>query len=297
MSYSNPPPNTVRLIRYKGDSIIPLKLSHVKDYKYAAYAKIKDMKKIVFPEGDNDYIRKATQDMEIFEPILLEGDDTLIRACKIVAKDEADAMIAGIDYPSRDVILASRDHVGLPEGEKLFSSLFVCDFSDGSRKIIADGATCKNPTAEQLAEIIRLVYEASVKILDEVPKISILSFSTFGSGGHDPSIDKIREAIDLIRSAFPKILIDGEMQLDAAVNPRIGQKKSPHPSPVAGHANVLITPDINSGNILYKSVEQFAKAHVAGPILLGFKKPVSDLSRGSTVDDIKLTIDSILKLI
>ena len=256
------------------------------------------MKKIVFPEGDNEYIQKAAKFADGYEAVLLRNEEnSLTQACEKVTQNEGDAMIAGIDYSSRDVILAARDIIGLPEGKKLFSSLFVCDFPDGNRKIIADGATCKNPTAEQLAEIIRLVYQASVKILEETPRIAMLSFSTFGSGGHDPSIDKIREAIELTRNTIPGILIDGEMQLDAAVNPRIGKKKSPHPSQVAGYANVLITPDINSGNILYKSVEQFAKAHVAGPILLGFKKPVSDLSRGSTVEDVKLTIDSVLKLI
>ena len=256
------------------------------------------MKKIVFPEGDNEYIQKAAKFADGYEAVLLRNEEnSLTQACEKVTQNEGDAMIAGIDYSSRDVILAARDIIGLPEGKKLFSSLFVCDFPDGNRKIIADGATCKNPTAEQLAEIIRLVYQASVKILEETPRIAMLSFSTFGSGGHDPSIDKIREAIELTRNTIPGILIDGEMQLDAAVNPRIGKKKSPRPSQVAGYANVLITPDINSGNILYKSVEQFAKAHVAGPILLGFKKPVSDLSRGSTVEDVKLTIDSVLKLI
>ena len=256
------------------------------------------MKKIVFPEGDNEYIQKAAKFADGYEAVLLRNEEnSLTQACEKVTQNEGDAMIAGIDYSSRDVILAARDIIGLPEGKKLFSSLFVCDFPDGNRKIIADGATCKNPTAEQLAEIIRLVYQASVKILEETPRIAMLSFSTFGSGGHDPSIDKIREAIELTRNTIPGILIDGEMQLDAAVNPRIGKKKSPRPSQVAGYANVLITPDINSGNILYKSVEQFAKAHVAGPILLGFKKPISDLSRGSTVEDVKLTIDSVLKLI
>ena len=256
------------------------------------------MKKIVFPEGDNEYIQKAAKFADGYEAVLLRNEEnSLTQACEKVTQNEGDAMIAGIDYSSRDVILAARDIIGLPEGKILFSSLFVCDFPDGNRKIIADGATCKNPTAEQLAEIIRLVYQASVKILEETPRIAMLSFSTFGSGGHDSSIDKIREAIELTRNTIPGILIDGEMQLDAAVNPRIGKKKSPRPSQVAGYANVLITPDINSGNILYKSVEQFAKAHVAGPILLGFKKPVSDLSRGSTVEDVKLTIDSVLKLI
>lgn len=254
------------------------------------------MIKIAFPEPNNEFIRLATQDAQNYQPVPVDDDESLVTACQMLADGSVDTMVAGIDFSSRDVILTVRDIVGMPEGKKLFSSLFVCDFPDGTRKILSDGATCKNPDAEQLAEIVRLTYTASKKILDEEPKIAMLSFSTFGSGGHDPSMEKIAEAIKLVRETNPEIKIDGEMQLDAAVNPRIGEKKSPHPSEVAGHANVLITPDINSGNILYKSIEQFAKAHVAGPILLGFNKPVSDLSRGSTVEDVKLTIECMLKL-
>jgi phosphotransacetylase len=106
----------------------------------------------------------------------------------------------------------------------------------------------------------------------------------------------MQETIKLTRAAHPEIKIDGEMQLDAAVNERIAAKKAPE-SEVAGKANVLIVPDINAGNILYKSLEQFAGAKVAGPILLGFNKPISDLSRGSTVEDVILTTECLAKLI
>ena len=122
------------------------------------------------------------------------------------------------------------------------------------------------------------------------------TFSTFGSGGSDASIDKINDAISLIHSRRPDIVIDGEMQLDAAVDERIGNKKSPDSS-VAGRANVLIVPDIIGGNILYKSMSQFAGATIAGPILLGFSRPVSDLSRGSNVNDIVFTARCLNKLI
>ena len=211
-------------------------------------------------------------------------------------------------YVSRDVILGCRDGVGVKQNSasgasgKTFSSLFVCDLPNPiealstSRYIIADGATCKNPTVEQLTDIILLANEAAEKILDEAPRIAMLSFSTMGSGGKDPSMDRIREAMALAKTKNPNLLIDGEMQLDAAVNKRIGTKKAPE-SEVAGRANVLITPDINSGNILYKSLEQFAGAKLAGPILLGFDAPVSDLSRGSTVEDIVFTTECLIKLI
>ena len=253
------------------------------------------MKKIVFPEGNNEFIKQAADQLStICEPIFLNND--LDTAAKMLKNHEADAMIAGIDYSSRDVILATRDTIGLSENQKTFSSLFYYEFPDGTHLITSDGATCKNPTAEQLADIIILVHAAAKKLLSDKPKIAILSFSTFGSGGKDPFIDKTAEAIQIVRSKNPDILVDGEMQLDAAMNPRIGKKKSPD-SQVAGQANVLITPDINSGNILYKSLEHFAKATVAGPILLGFDAPVSDLSRGSTSEDILLTTRALLSLI
>ena len=261
------------------------------------------MQKILFPEANNDYIKAATTLLKgegICEPVLEESD--MIVAGKKLSEGLADAMVAGIDFSSRDVILACRDQVGVagqtdPSEKKTFSSLFVADFLDGRRYIVSDGATCKNPTAEQLADIVILVHAAAEKLLEDTPRIAMLSFSTFGSGGKDPSMDKIAEAIKLVRERNPNILVDGEMQLDAAVNERIGKKKAPQGSEVAGRANVLITPDINSGNILYKSLEQFAGAKLAGPILLGFNKPVSDLSRGSTAEDIVFTTECLVKLI
>ncbi len=261
------------------------------------------MHKILFPEAYNEFIQNAASRLRnegVCEPIMEVCD--IQKACQMVADGEVDAMVAGIDYSSRDVILACRDIIGMagpeprPGEKKLFSSLFVADLPDGKRFIIGDGATCKNPTEVQLTDIIELIHDAAMRIFDEDPLIAMLSFSTAGSGGSDPSMDKIADAITLVRQRRPDIIIDGEMQLDAAVNPRVGSKKMPH-SEVAGRANVLITPDINSGNILYKSIEQFAHAQVAGPILLGFNKPVSDLSRGSTVEDIVLTTKCLEKLI
>ena len=261
------------------------------------------MHKILFPEAYNEFIQSAVAHLHTkgeFEPIVELCD--LSKACKMLSDGEVDGLVAGIDLPSRDVILACRDVLGVagPElapGEKrTFSSLFVAKLPDGRELIIGDGATCKNPTEMQLADIVELIYGAASRILDDEPRVAILSFSTLGSGGSDPSIDKIRDAISLVRSRRPDIDIDGEMQLDAAINERVGHKKAPE-STVAGHANVLIVPDINSGNILYKSLEQFGNAQIAGPILLGFNKPVADLSRGSTIEDIEFTAECLNKLI
>lgn len=254
------------------------------------------MKKIVFPEGNNPYIQTAIKKFPLTNAVSLNGGkEALEIASEMLANSEVDAMIAGIDYTSRDVILTVRDKIGMLAGGKLFSSLFVCDLPDGERLIVSDGASCKHPNTEQLAEIIHLNYLAAKKLLPEEPRIAVLSFSTFGSGGKDESITRSREAIKLVRERWPEIKVDGEMQLDAAIVERVGAKKGAG-SEVAGQANVLITPDIITGNILYKAIEWIGKARVAGPILLGFKKPVSDLSRGSSVEDILLSIDCILKL-
>jgi phosphate acetyltransferase len=247
-----------------------------------------NLPKIVLPEGDNPNIIAAAERAEqdkICQVISLDGKDALQKAAEMLAADKADGMVAGIDHTTRDVILTTRDLVGMADGNKTFGSLFAFEFPDGRKLITADGGVAKNPTAEQLADIIILTHIAALPILGETPRVAALSFSTFGSGGRDDSITKIQEAISLVKKRCPDIIIDGEMQLDAAVNAEIGKKKAPD-SPVAGRANVLITPDLNSGNILYKSIEQFGGAHAYGPVLLGFAKPVSDLSRGSTVDDV-----------
>jgi len=243
---------------------------------------------IVLPEGENPIITKAARRAEqdgICKPILLKGDDALVRAAKMLADGNADGMVAGIDHTTRDVILTTRDYVGMTEGNKTFSSLFVMEFPDSRVLVLSDGGVTKNPSAEQLTDIISLTHQASLPILPDKPRVAMLSFSTIGSGGRDDSITKIQESINLVRERQPNIIIDGEFQLDTAVNREIGAKKAPD-SKVAGRANILITPDLNSGNILYKSLEQFASAHAYGPVLLGFAKPVSDLSRGSTVDDV-----------
>ena len=253
------------------------------------------MKQILFPEADNEFIKQAAAELTDIEPIL--EAQPLDGAFQKLADGAVDGIVAGIDYSSRDVILAARDKLGLAKPEvKLFTSLFYVEFPDGRKIILSDGATCKHPTLEQMCRIIELVHEAAIRLLDDEPRIAMLSFSTFGSGGKDETMDLMREVIVRTRETHPEIKIDGEMQLDAAVNPRIGAKKAPN-SEVAGKANVLIVPDINAGNILYKSFEQFAGAKVAGPILLGFTKPVSDLSRGSTAEDVVLTARCLAKLI
>jgi len=243
----------------------------------------KNKPKIVFPEGNNQNIIKAVElAKDYIEPILLTGDNALVEAAKMVSRKEADAMVAGIDCTTRDVILTTRDNIGMKG--KTFSSCFVIELPNDKVYTLADCGVCINPSAEQLGDIVLQTVETHKQVSNEPPRVAMLSFSTKGSA-RDQSIDKINQTIELVKSAQPDLMIDGELQLDAAVNPRVGQKKAPDSS-VAGKANILVVPDINSGNILYKSMEQFANGIAYGPILQGFNAPISDLSRGSTVEDV-----------
>ncbi len=256
--------------------------------------------KIVFPEYHNEIIQAAIKETEDIEAI--EAED-LEDACAKIKNGEADALIAGIDCPTRDVVLACKNYLGM-KGQT-FSSCFLLKPSadnyastqslNSRTFILADAGVTKNPTKDQLKDIVKQTYESAKKLLEEEPKIAMLSFSTKGSA-KDESIDKINQVSSEIKAEDPEIIIDGELQLDAAINPRIAAKKCPD-SPLQGLANVLIAPDLNSGNILYKAFEQFGNFTAAGPLLQGFNFPVSDLSRGSTKEDVLLVIDCVKKLI
>ena len=278
------------------------------------------MKRIVFPEINHPYVQEAIklakQKFPDFEAI---GADNLEHACAAVKAGVADSMIAGIDYTSRDVILAARDIIGVKNPRQLekptFSASFIFTKENKATPlgrsvfILGDAAACKHPSFDQLYDITLQTYETATKYFKYLnhnstdsalnsfltPRIAILSFSTLGSGGRDETISLSQAVVEKVRETHPEILIDGEMQLDAAINPRVGEKKAPN-SPVAGHANVLTVPDLNSGNILYKAMEQFGNFTAAGPILQGFNAPVSDLSRGSTVEDILAVIEAELAL-
>lgn len=244
--------------------------------------------KIIIPELNNPIIKDA---IENFPEIDFIPADSLEQAAKMLAENQADSMVSGLDYSSRDVLLACKAHI--PLKSNYFSSCFVGE-KNGEYLIIADGGVNKSPTKEQLYTIVEDTARTCELFLNETPKIAMLSYSTKGSGGKNLDLEKIYFVIDEISHAHPEWQIDGEMQLDAAIIPRIGEKKVGNSS-VAGHANVLITPDLNSGNILYKSMEHLGGWTMAGPILQGFAKPIADLSRGSSTEDIILTIKVIKK--
>lgn len=245
--------------------------------------------KIVLPEHENPIIKDA---MSACSDINFIEADNLTSACSILNNGEADALVAGIDITTRDMVLTCKEKLEMTE--KYFSSCFVMRRKEEAI-IVADAGICKNPNAETLKAIVLETYKTAKAILDEEPKIAMLSFSTFGSGGKDPSIEKIQEVIKGIENEHPEIEIDGEMQLDVAIDKTVARKKAPN-STVAGNANVLICPDLNVGNILYKSMERFGGFTAAGPIIQGFKPLVSDLSRGSTVKDVVLVFRTLQKL-
>lgn len=246
--------------------------------------------KIIFPELKNSAI--AQEAVKHFPDVEFLSTGDLDEAAKILAERKADSIISGLDYSSRDVLLAFKNHI--PLKSQFFSSCFVCERED-KHLVLADGGVNKLPDAEKLYCIVEDSAKTFETYYGEQPKIAMLSYSTKGSGGSkNPDLEKIYTVIEKIQASHSNWLIDGEIQLDAAINPRVATKKTPN-SPLKGTANVLITPDLNSGNILYKSLEQFGGFTIAGPIIQGFEIPLADLSRGSTVEDIILTINVIKK--
>ena len=208
----------------------------------------------------------------------------------MVRRGDAQGMVAGTVNLTASVIRASSLIIGLQEGISLPSSFFVMNvpgFAGGENGacIFADAAVNPDPTPSQLADIAISSARSAKILLGWEPRVAMLSFSTKGSAYH-PLTKKVLEATEIAKRKAPHLLIDGELQADAALIPEVAKRKVKGESAVAGRANVLIFPDLNAANIAYKLVQHLGKAEAYGPLLQGFFKPVSDLSRGASVGDI-----------
>ena len=219
---------------------------------------------------------------------LIEGN-TLYFGAVMVKVGDADGMVAGAINSTGNVLRPALQIIKTAPGIKVVSSCFVMDvpnqvYGDKGVMIFGDCAVIPNPTAEEMAAIAIASAQTGKELMDIDPKVAMLSFSTKGSAKHD-LVSKVQEATDIARSLAPDLKLDGELQADAALVESVGQLKSPG-STVAGLANVLIFPDLQAGNISYKLVQRLAGAEAIGPIVQGLAKPVNDLSRGCSVEDI-----------
>ncbi len=230
------------------------------------------------------YEKRKHKGMTIEKASEVMTDHTYFGAM-LVEKGMADGCLSGADTATGDVMKAAFHIIGTAEGVKTVSSdIFMITPDEKSVWSFADCAVMPDPSAEQLADIAISTADTHRKVVGVEPKVAMLSFSTMGSAKH-PKAQKVIDATNIVREKRPDIQIDGEMQADAAIVEAIGAKKAPN-SNVAGKANVLVFPDLGAANIGYKLVQRIAGCEAVGPIIQGLAKPLNDLSRGCSIDDI-----------
>lgn len=216
-------------------------------------------------------------------------NDYMYYACMLVKEGKADGVVSGACHSSANTIRPALQIIKTAPNVKLVSAFFLmvvpnCEYGSNGTFIFGDAGLEQNPDSEKLAAIAASSADSFKLLVEEEPKVAFLSHSTKGSAKH-VDVDKVLAAVEIAKRDYPQYEMDGELQLDAAIVPEIAASKAPD-SKVAGHANVLVFPDLDAGNIGYKLVQRLAKAEAYGPICQGIARPVNDLSRGCSTDDI-----------
>jgi phosphate acetyltransferase len=207
----------------------------------------------------------------------------------MIKNGDADGEVSGADHATGDVLRPAFHYVKTAPGISVVSGAFIMilqdkNFGENGVLVYADGAVHPDPTDKELAEIAIATAHTTRSICGFEPRVAMLSFSTKGSASHE-MVDRVVSATKIAKELAPDLMIDGELQADAALIEAIGQKKAPG-SKIAGKANVLVFPDLNCGNIAYKLTQRLAHAEAIGPVLQGMAAPINDLSRGCSVSDI-----------
>ena len=232
---------------------------------------------------------RKSKGMTLEEARKILMDDSLFVAVMLVKMGVADGMVSGACHSTADTLRPCLQILKTKPGTKLVSAFFLiivpdCEYGANGAFVFGDSGLNQNPNPEELAAIAASSAESFKLLVQEEPVVAMLSHSTKGSAKH-ADVDKVVEATRIAKEQNPDLALDGEFQLDAAIVPSVGASKAPG-SPVAGKANVLIFPDLDAGNIGYKLAQRLAKAEAYGPITQGIAKPVNDLSRGCSADDI-----------
>ena len=215
--------------------------------------------------------------------------DYMYYACMLVKTGRADGVVSGACHSTANTLRPSLQIIKTKPGVMLVSAFFLmvvpeCEYGSNGTFVFADSGLEQNPTPERLAAIAASSAESFKLLVEKEPLVAMLSHSTMGSAKH-ADVDKVVEAVKIAKENYSQYKIDGELQLDAAIVPSVAKSKAPN-SEVAGHANVLVFPDLDAGNIGYKLVQRLAKAEAYGPITQGIASPINDLSRGCSADDI-----------